>query len=279
MPSPNGPENDLRDDASLRGRVVVVTGGNRGLGREMALALLECGAHVAITSQAGGESLAAMEREAKALGMGEILALQGDVADWSDCQRVVAETMARFGAVHVLINNAGRGMRLISETFNTVSTKFWQADVAAWQEIIDVNVNGTFLMARAVTPHMVAQGFGKIINISTSDITMTRQGYTPYGPSKSAIEACSIAWAAELTDTGVSVNVLLPGGATDTDLLPPGPDKKGADGKLLPPEIMRLPALWLCSDQSNAVSGRRIIARLWDLNLEPSEAAAAALNT
>ena len=91
MPLPES----LSGDPSLPGRVVIVTGGNRGLGREMALALL------------------------------------GDVADWSDCQRVVAETQARFGPVHVLINNVGRGMRLISETFNTVPTKFWQADVAA----------------------------------------------------------------------------------------------------------------------------------------------------
>ncbi|MFP6773492.1 MAG: SDR family oxidoreductase, partial [Alphaproteobacteria bacterium] len=211
------------------------------------------------------------------LGTGKLLALQGDVADWSDCQRVVAETQARFGSVDVLINNAGRGMRLISETFNTVPTKFWQADVAAWKEIIDVNVTGTFLMARAVVPHMVERGFGKVINISTSDITMTRRGYTPYGPSKSAIEACSQAWSAELAETGVSVKVLLPGGATDTDLLPPGPDKKGADGNLLRPEIMRAPALWLCSDQSNEYTGRRFIARLWDLNLEPDIAAAGAM--
>lgn len=268
---------DLRSDPSLNGRVVIITGGNRGLGREMALALLECGAHVAITSKAGGETLAAMGREAKALGSGEILALQADVANWSDCQRVVVETEKRFGPVHVLINNAGRGMRLISETFNTVPTKFWQADVTAWKEIVDVNVTGTFYMARAVTPNMVEQGFGKIINISTSDTTMTRQGYTPYGPSKSAIEACSQAWSVELTDTGVSVNVLLPGGATDTDLLPPGPDKKGANGNLLSPTIMRVPAVWLSSNLSNAYSGRRIIARLWDHEIDTNNAAVGAM--
>ena len=277
MPLPESLPESLPGDPSLPGRVVIVTGGNRGLGREMALALLACGAHVAVTSHAGGENLAAVEREGRALGTGKLLALQGDVADWSDCQRVVAETRARFSSVDVLINNAGRGMRLISETFNTVPTKFWQADVAAWKEIIDVNVTGTFLMARAVVPHMVERGFGKVINISTSDITMTRRGYTPYGPSKSAIEACSQAWSAELAETGVSVKVLLPGGATDTDLLPPGPDKKGADGNLLRPEIMRAPALWLCSDQSNEYTGRRFIARLWDLNLEPDIAAAGAM--
>lgn len=262
---------------SLQGRVVIVTGGNRGLGREMALALVGQGAHVAITSVSGGDSLARAEAEAKALGGGEILALRGDVANWSDCQAVVAETKARFGGLHCLINNAGRGMRLISETYNKEPTKFWQADPDAWKEIIAVNINGTFLMAKAVTPHLVEQGFGKIINISTSDVTMTRQGYTPYGPSKSAIEACSLAWAEELADSGVSVNVLLPGGATDTDLLPPGLDRKGADGNLLAPDIMRAPALWLCADQSNAYSGRRFIARLWDHGLEPNQAAAGAM--
>ena len=132
MPSPES----LPSDPSLPGRVVIVTGGNRGLGREIYLALLACGAHVAVTSHAGGETLATMEREGQALGNmkqngGKLLALQGDVADWSDCQRVVAESQARFGPVHVLINNVGRGMRLISETFNTVPIKFWHADVAA----------------------------------------------------------------------------------------------------------------------------------------------------
>ena len=78
-----------------------------------------------------------------------------------------------------------------------------------------------------------------------------------------------------MAETGVSVNVLLPGGVTDTGILPPGPDKKGADGNLLRPEIMRAPAQWLCSDQSNEYTGRRFIARLWDLNLEPDAAARA----
>ena len=79
-----------------------------------------------------------------------------------------------------------------------------------------------------------------------------------------------------LTQMRVSVNVLLPGGATDTDFLPPGPDKKGADGGLLRPEIMRAPAAWLCSDQANKVTGGRYIARLWDDTLPSNEAAAAA---
>ncbi len=262
---------------SLQGRVVIVTGGNRGLGREMTLALVEAGAHVAITSQQGGDSLSAAVAEAKSLSKGDAIGIQGDVANWEDCQAVTARTLDHFGAIHCLINNAGRGMRLISQTYNKVPTKFWQSDPAAWKHIVDVNVNGTYLMSRAVAPILVDQGFGKIINISTSEVTMTRQGYTPYGPSKAAIEACSTAWAAELADTGVTVNVFLPGGATDTDLLPPGPDRKGADGNLLAPEIMRPPVLWLCADQSNGYSGRRLIARLWDAGLGPDEAAQKAM--
>ena len=263
--------------SSLEGRVIIVTGGGQGLGREMALALVEQGANVTITSVSDHDSRSQTEQEAGAIGRGQILALQADVAVWQDCQNVVAQTIEKFGAVHGLINNAGRGMRLISETFNTVPTKFWEADIEAWRTIMDVNVNGTFLMSKAVMPHLIDQGFGRILNISTSDITMVRGGYSPYGPSKTAIEACSVAWAQELADTGVTVNVLLPGGASDTALLPDMPNRKGADGNLLPPDIMREPALWFCSDLSNDVTGCRMIARNWERDLPPAEAAAKAL--
>jgi len=263
---------------SLEGRVIIVTGGGRGLGREMALALVEQGARVVITSAREGAERDAVVAEAKARDQGDMISLQADVRDWSDCQRVVADTIAAFGSVQGLINNAGRGMRLISETFNTTSTKFWQAPVDAWQEIIDINVNGTFFMSKAVSPHLIEQGFGKIINISTSDITMVRTGYSPYGPSKAAMEAATSVWAKDLTGTGVTVNVLLPGGASDTALLPDTMDRKGADGNLLSPALMRAPALWLCADQSNDITGRRFIAKLWDETLPMAEAAAAAMD-
>lgn len=268
----------MSDYPSLEGRVIIVTGGGRGLGREMALALVEQGARVVITSAREGAERDAVVAEAKALGPGDMISRQADVRDWSDCQRVVADSIAAFGGVHGLINNAGRGMRLISETFNTTSTKFWQAPTDAWQEIIDINVNGTFFMSKAVTPHLIDQGFGKIINISTSDITMLRTGYSPYGPSKAAMEAASSIWAKDLAGTGVTVNVLLPGGASDTALLPDSMNRKGADGNLLSPSLMRAPALWLCADQSNDVTGRRFIAKLWDTSLPMAEAASAAMD-
>jgi len=245
-------------DASLKNRVVLITGGSRGLGREMARALVQAGAKVCITGTR--QSLSLM---GTAVDLGAH-AVAADVGDPEDAARTVAECEAALGPIGVLINNAGVGMRLISETFNTEPTKFWQADADAWGQIVKTNVNGPFLMARAVIPGMIARGFGKIINISTSDQTMVRRGYAPYGPSKAFLEAASRVWAQDLAGTGVDVNVLLPGGAADTDLLPPSLDRKGADGNLLSPAIMGAPILWLASDASNGHTGGRYIARLWD---------------
>ena len=154
-------------------------------------------------------------------------------------------------------------MRLISESFNTEPTKFWEAHPKSWSEIIDTNINGPFLASRAVIPHMIEEKFGKIINISTSSQTMIRAGYSPYGPSKTFLEATSRAWSKDLEGLGIDVNVLLPGGATDTELLPPSKNKKGADGNLLPSSVMNEAVIWLASDKSNGISGGRFIGRYW----------------
>ncbi len=263
---------------SLRDRVVVVTGGGRGLGREMALTLLRGGCRLAVTSTRTPAELEAVAAEAEAIaGPGRLVAVRADVTDTAACEMVVARTLEAFGAVHVLVNNAGRGLLEISETFITVATKFWEADAEAWLRIIATNVNGPFLMAKAVVPHLVEAGFGRVINVSTSAVTMVRRGYSPYGPSKAALEACSVVWARDLAETGVTVNVLLPGGATDTAFIPgAGTGRSGSDGNLLRPEIMGPPILWLASDLSNGWTGGRYIARLWDGALPPDEAATAA---
>lgn len=259
---------------SLSDRVVIVTGGGRGLGREMALALCGAGARVMITAARGADELAEVERAAAAPG--RIASRLADAARPDDCRRALAATLDAFGAVHCLVNNAGRGMRLISETFTTTPCRFWTTDPAHWRQIVDCNVNGPFNMARAVTPYLLEQGFGRIVNISTSLQTMVRAGYSPYGPSKAALEAMSRIWAEDLAGTGVTVNVLLPGGATDTALLPDGPGKRGADGHLLSPALMRAPILWLCADDSDGHTGQRYIARRWQPAGRPEQAAAAA---
>lgn len=252
-------------EPSLRDRVVLITGGARGLGREMALALAEAGARLCITGASESPELSQTTRDlAQLAGKKNVLSLASDVADADQVSRTVAACLDRFGRIDVLVNNAGRGMRLISETFNTQPSRFWEADADDWRKIVDINANGPFLMARAVVPHMLGAGFGKIINISTSDQTMVRRGYSPYGPSKAFLEAASRIWAQDLAGTGIDVNVLLPGGAADTDLLPPSADKKGADGNLLSPAVMREAILWLASDASNGHTGERYIGRLWD---------------
>jgi len=248
----------------LNDRVVLITGGARGLGREMALTAAREGAYICITASSSSEIFDQTVTEIENIaGTGRCLASVSDVSNPKEVEMIVSKCRETFGRIDVLVNNAGRGMRLISETFNTVPTKFWEADIDAWKKIIDTNINGIFLLTRAVVQLMLANGFGKIINISTSAQTMIRKGYSPYGPSKAFLEAASRAWAEELKGTGVDVNVLLPGGAADTDLLPPGLNKKGADGNLLSPAVMSDAFVWLASDQSNGVTGGRFIGRYW----------------
>ena len=266
-----------RDDLlSLRGRVVIITGGSRGLGLEMARALARAGCRIAISGARDGADLRTAEEELAAIaGPANVLAHKADVASWADCEALARLVLDRFGRIDALINNAGRGMLELSPTFNTKPALFWHGDPQGIRNIIDANVLGPFLMARACVPHMVAQGFGRVVNISTSAATMVRKGYAPYGPSKAALEAMSAVWARDLEGSGVTVNVLLPGGATDTRLLPGhGADRRGADGQLLSPSLMAAPALWLISDASGGSSGERYIAKGWDSTL-PADAAAA----
>lgn len=259
-------------------RVAIVTGGSRGLGRVMALALRTAGYAVTITASGASAALDEVIADAAKLpgGAGLLLPMVADVSDPQRAREVVDATVQRFGGVHALVNNAGRGMRLVSETFTTDPVHFWDVPAATWAQIIDTNVNGPFVMSQAVMPLFLAQREGRIVNVSTSAQTMIRPGYAPYGPSKAALEAMTRSWATDLAGSGVTANLLLPGGAADTELLPSGPDRKGADGNLLAPDVMAAPAVWLCSPDSAHVSGARVIAKLWDPALPAAEAFAAA---
>jgi NAD(P)-dependent dehydrogenase (short-subunit alcohol dehydrogenase family) len=265
-------------DISLPHRTAIVTGGARGLGRVMTLALRRAGYAVTITASGPSAQLDATIADSAALpgGEGMLLPLVADVSDPEESTRVIAETLDTFGGLHALINNAGRGMRVVSETFNTEPVRFWDIPGEKWDQIFATNVNGPFYMTQAAMPHFLRQGEGRIINVSTSAQTMIRTGYAPYGGSKAALEAMTRSWAADLVGTGITANLLLPGGASDTDLLPASPKKQGADGNLLDPEIMAAPAVWLCSPDSADVSGARFIARYWDPAAPVEDAIAAA---
>jgi 3-oxoacyl-[acyl-carrier protein] reductase len=259
-------------DEKLLGKTAIVTGAGRGLGRSMALGLARAGVNVVLTAARNRQELDQVAEEAaKNPAVSKVRQHVADVAHEEDCARVVSETVREFGGVHLLINNAGRGMRFVSEKFFDTPTKFWETDPAVWKMIIDTNVNGPFLMARAAVPHMIKQGWGRIVNISMNHETMRRAGFSPYGPSKAALEAETIIWAQDLAGTGVTVNALLPGGATDTGMVPRDL-APAVRQKLIQPDIMIPPLLWLVSDAANGVTGSRITANLWDTTLPPDQA-------
>jgi 3-oxoacyl-[acyl-carrier protein] reductase len=239
----------------------------------MALCLLRAGANVVMTAARNRREIDLVAEEAaKFPAAGEVRPLLADVASVEDSQRVVDETVREFGGVHILVNNAGRGMRFVSEKFFDTPTKFWETDPAVWRMIIDTNVNGPFLMARAAVPHMRKQRWGRIVNISMNHETMRRAGFSPYGPSKAALESETIIWAQDLAGSGVTVNALLPGGATDTGMVPGG-IAAHLRSQLLHPDIMIPPLLWLVSEAAGEVTGARIAANLWDDSLPPEQSA------
>ncbi len=145
-------------------------------------------------------------------------------------------------------------------------------DVQGWQRILAINCIGAFLMARFAAGPMIERGWGRIINVTTSFDTMLAAGFSAYGASKAALEASCASWAKDLEGTGVTVNILVPGGPTDT----PGffPVGKPRPAVLLDPQIMAVPVVWLASPQSDGISGCRFIARDWDRSLPAAEAAA-----
>ncbi len=257
-------------DLPLAGRVAIVTGGGRGLGRAMTLGLARAGATVVATAAREGGELAGVAAEATEPG--RVLPMVADVTSDDDCRRVVATAIERFGRLDILVNNAGRGMKYVSENFMTEPTRFWETAPDVWRLVIETNAVGPFLMARAAVPPMLAAGWGRIVNISMNSETMRRRGFSPYGPSKAALESATIIWAQDLADTGVTVNALLPGGATLTGMIPAKfPDH--LRGQLLDPAIMVPPLLWLASKKSDGVTGRRFVAKDWS---EDNPAAAAA---
>jgi|SRR5580704_780052 NAD(P)-dependent dehydrogenase (short-subunit alcohol dehydrogenase family) len=255
---------------TLEGKVAIVTGAGRGLGRAMTLGLLAAGARVAAV-ELDAEALEDMRAVAEDTQAGErLLDIAGDVTYDSAAPKIVRVAIERFGRIDVLVNNAGISTGLIRGG-EQVTGKLWETTPEEFRRVIEVNVIAAFLMTRAVLPTMLVQRWGRVINVTTSLDTMWRSLMQPYGGSKAANEALLCALAQELEGTGVTANVLVPGGAVDTRLVPRSmaPDRS----VLIPPEVMVPPLLWLCSAASDGVTGQRFIAMRWDKSLQPAEAA------
>lgn len=243
--------------------VIIVTGAARGLGRAMALSLLRNGARVAAADlpSSAPEMRQLMELAQRENMADRLLPVECDVSQWEDCQAAVQKVAAHFGAVHGLVNNAGLGMQHIGNVLTGARKRFYEVEADTWRACMDVNFNGPFLMAKAAAPLMVAQGWGRIVNIVTSFYTMMMEGFSPYGPSKAALESATVIWSKDLAGTGVTVNALLPGGPANTRMIPEGDIDDRS--KLIQPEAMMAPIAWLMSARSNGVNGRRIIASQW----------------
>jgi NAD(P)-dependent dehydrogenase (short-subunit alcohol dehydrogenase family) len=231
---------------------VLVTGGTSGLGLAMAAALAKAGATVALTGRSGEHA------SSVAAGLPGAVGIEMDVRDESSVAGAVRQAWSRLAGIDLLVNNAGIGMRTVNPHFMTKPQSFWEVQPDGFRAVIETNLTGYFLVAREVTPMMLAAGGGRIVNISVNESTMHRAGFVPYGPSRAGSEALSRVMAADLRDTGVTVNVLLPGGATATGMLPPDTVLEGQ--KFLEPEVMGPPILWLASDEAASAHDERIVA-------------------
>ena len=182
-----------------------------------------------------------------------------DVRDEVAVAAGVAEVWERLEGIDLLVNNAGVGMRTVNPRFLSHPQPFWEVPPDGFRNVLETKVTGCFLMARAVVPLMLEQGGGRIVTISMSEGTMVRRGFVPYGPSGAAVEASSRVMAADLAESPVTVNLLLPGGATVTGMVP---DDTPADARerMLDPGIMGPPIVWLASPAAAGVHNERIVA-------------------
>jgi NAD(P)-dependent dehydrogenase (short-subunit alcohol dehydrogenase family) len=221
----------------------------------MAKALVDAGARVACASR----SRVRAEQTAAELGRGA-LGFELDVRKDASVQACVEAVYKRFGGLGMLVNNAGIGMRTVNPRFLTEPQPFWEVGSGGFQDVMATKVTGVFLVARAVVPLMLAGGGGRIVNISMNTETMTRRGFAPYGPAGAGVEALSRVMAADLVGTPVTVNLLLPGGATATGMIPDEapPEMRAA---LLDPAVMGPPIVWLASQEAAGIHGQRIVAK------------------
>jgi NAD(P)-dependent dehydrogenase (short-subunit alcohol dehydrogenase family) len=254
-------------------RVALVTGAAGGIGTELTRAFVKAGFGV-MAADVAAPGLSALRERLGAEGLGQHLdCLALDISDHAACSAAVEATRARFGSLDILVNNAGIGMSAIREDHMTNLVAIEELTPAIWDRFVAVNFSGAWYMTRAAGPAMKRAGWGRIITVTTSFFTMLRGRFHPYGPVKAGLEAMAAGHAQEFAGTGITVNVIVPGGPADTPMVPKSSGLRRSD--LIPPVKMTHPLLWLCSEAANGVTGRRYVAAHWD-ETAPVEAARAA---
>jgi gluconate 5-dehydrogenase len=234
----------------------LVTGGTSGLGLAMVRALVEDGAHVVLT---GRDADRAADVAAGLTGPGRAHGLGVDTRDEAAVAAGTERAVELLGGLDVLVLNAGIGMRTVNPRFLEEPQPFWEVTPEAFRAVVDTNLTGYFLTARAALPAL-RDGGGRLVVVSMNHTTMVRRGFVPYGPSRAGAESLARIMAADLEGSGVTVNILLPGGATRTAMVPDDADAEG----LLDPEVMVPPLRWLCSDAAAGVHDERLVATGFD---------------
>jgi NAD(P)-dependent dehydrogenase (short-subunit alcohol dehydrogenase family) len=237
----------------------------------MTRALLAAGIRVAGVDR-DREPLEAIAASAREQGKADdLLTIQTDLASDAAAGEISKATRDRFGRIDILVNNAGIGPGAIRPDSWQRPLKFWEITPDQWRRFVAVHTTAPLALANAVVREMMRQGWGRIVNVTTSLGTMLNAGSPTYGPSKAALEALSAIMAKDLDGTGVTVNVLVPGGITNTPMVS---DHAGFDlAKMIQPEVMAPPLLWLVSDAAGKVTGRRFLGVHWDPALPPEQAA------
>jgi len=250
--------------------VALITGAGKGIGRAMALGLLAKGMRIAAVDRDEQSLLALKHLADQAEHAGRLELFTEDLTSF-DAVSLVDRVQERLGRINILINNAGLGQGQVRHDYHRYPPKFYDVTPEQWLNAIAVNANAVFLLSQVVAKRMLGNGWGRIINVTTSLGTMLREGYCPYGPTKAAAEGLSAVMASDLAGSGVTVNVLIPGGIVNTPMIPG--EAPFLRVELIQPEAMLAPLYWLCSSDANDVTGLRFLANRWDDSLVGAEAA------
>ena len=245
-------------DRDFRGYTALITGGSSGLGFEMAKALLGRGATVIIAARAG-ERLERAKAELEKVG--DAYAVAMDVRDEKSVETAAGWFRERFPRLDMLVNDAGIGNNAPGMEGLAQEHDFWDIPAEAVRAVLETNLLGFFLVSSRFVP-LMGRG-GSLVYVSTSDATLTRPGQLPYGPSKAGAEAMAAILAQELRPKGIRVNVICPGGFTDTNMAPPGlTERMRASGlPVLPPTVLNDVILYLASGDAAGLTGEKLVGK------------------
>ena len=246
----------------LAGRHALVTGGTRGIGASIARKLLEQGARVSVVGR-NATALAAAVADLRAHG--DVDGFSADVAQGDSVKRAFDQARGRFGGIAILVNNAGQA----------ASAPFLKTDEAIWQQMLAVNLTGTFLCTREALPDMLAEQWGRVVNVA-STAGLTGYGYVAaYCAAKHGVIGLTRSLALEMATKGITVNAVCPG-YTETDIVKDavativaktgrteeqayaGLAAGNPQQRLVQPEEVASAVLWLCRPASSAMNGQAI---------------------